>query len=144
MIFQRFFRSVFAFILASKEKEKEKQKLNSLRFFKSLLKKNNIDFVAIQAIYTVAAADYSEEFFNTIKNSILNKKYSKAKFEGVLNYNRSHLHFKLVILDNEEKYIFAIKYPFDYLEEPRVLWLYKLSITDDSFVTDELTKHKLY
>lgn len=115
----------------------------SLNFWKDSLKKNEISFTKIIAVYNIISGDYSDIFFDEVKNTIINQEKINKNYGNTFTWDKPHLHFELIITDRD-KYVGAVVYPFELMDSPKILWFYLLKNNDEHYCLNELQSITIY
>ena len=104
---------------------------------------NKIEFNEISFVYIITAGDYTNQFFEDIRQSIVNHNIINREYEKQFTWNKPHLHFELIVTD-KKKHVGAVVYPYEYFDSPKLLWLIDIdNPMNDSFLK-ELTIHQIY
>ena len=114
-----------------------------LKFTERVFKANSIEIGRINAIYTITAADYSGDFFKRVKEGIENEEIVNSG-EEPLTWENVHLHFNLVILEDERLFVLAIIYPSDPVQAHKVLWIHQIRKELKNDYVKSLMKYKVY
>lgn len=142
-----FFRKAITFPYGNRLKsgiERRKASQNTLKFWKEILNVNQITFKEITEIYTITAGDYTNDFFEEIRQSIKNQNVINREFQKQFTWNKPHLHFELIVTDNKKKYIGAIIYPYEYFDNSKLLWLHEIEDSINKSYLQELISHQSY